>query len=91
MEDLIVIVKHLADLDTLIAKRDNALLQIGYFGGYRRSELVGLKVEDLAWELEGIVVTLLCRRHRGARARRATFPRGREWPPVLSLAALNLV
>lgn len=56
--DLAVIVAHLAGLDTLAAKRDNALLQVGYFGAFRRSELVGLSVADLAWEPEGVIVTL---------------------------------
>lgn len=58
IKDLERIVEHLANLDTLKAKRDNALLQIGYFGGYRRSELVGLEVPNVAWEQEGLVITL---------------------------------
>lgn len=58
VEDLERIVTHLAAFDTLKAKRDNALLQIGFFGGYRRSELVGLEVPHVAWEPDGIVVTL---------------------------------
>jgi integrase len=58
IEDLERIVEHLVSLDTLKAKRDNALLQIGYFGGYRRSELVGLEVSHVAWEQEGLVITL---------------------------------
>lgn len=58
IEDLERIVEHLARIDTLKAKRDNALLQIGYFGGYRRSELVGLEVSNFAWEQEGLVITL---------------------------------
>lgn len=58
IEDLERIASHLVDLDTIKAKRDNALLQIGYFGGYRRSELVGLEVSHIAWEPEGLVITL---------------------------------
>jgi integrase len=58
LEDLQLIVAQLAGLDTLKAKRDNALLQIGYFGGYRRSEIVSLEVSHLAWEREGLVITL---------------------------------
>ncbi|MFC5475599.1 site-specific integrase [Paraherbaspirillum soli] len=58
LEDLERIVAHLAGLNTLNAKRDSALLQIGYFGGYRRSEIVTLQVEHVAWEPEGIVITL---------------------------------
>lgn len=58
IEDLERIAQHLVSLGTLKAKRDNALLQIGYFGGYRRSELVGLEVPHVAWEQEGLVITL---------------------------------
>lgn len=58
IEDLERIVEHLTNVDTLKAKRDNALLQIGYFGGYRRSELVGLTLPCIAWEQNGLVITL---------------------------------
>ncbi|MET3130783.1 integrase [Oxalobacteraceae bacterium GrIS 1.11] len=58
LEDLERIVAHLAGVDGLKARRDNALLQIGFFGGYRRSEIVGLEVAHIAWEREGIVITL---------------------------------
>lgn len=36
------------DLTTLTGKRDRALLLVGYAGAFRRSELVGLTVEQLA-------------------------------------------
>lgn len=58
LEDLERIVAHLASLDTLKARRDNALLQLGYFGGYRRSEIVSLDVTYVAWEPDGILITL---------------------------------
>lgn len=58
LEDLQRIVAQLAALDTLKARRDNALLQIGYFGGFRRSEIVSLELSHIAWEPEGIVITL---------------------------------
>jgi integrase len=38
--------------------RDRALLLMGYAGGFRRSELAGLKVGDVALEKDGLVVTL---------------------------------
>ncbi len=38
------------------AVRDRALLLIGFFGAFRRSELVAVTVEDLAWETEGVVI-----------------------------------
>ncbi|NEX64910.1 site-specific integrase [Noviherbaspirillum sp. 17J57-3] len=58
VEDLERIASHLAGLRTLRAGRDIALLQIGFFGGFRRSELVSLEVSHVAWEKDGIVLTL---------------------------------
>jgi integrase len=42
----------------LQGKRDRALLLMGYAGGFRRSELAGLGVGDVAEEKDGLVVTL---------------------------------
>lgn len=38
--------------------RDLALLQIGFFGAFRRSELVDIEVKDLIWEPEGLIIQL---------------------------------
>jgi integrase len=58
IEDLELIVAALASQGTLKAARDNALLQIGFFGGYRRSELAGIAVEHLTWDPQGITIML---------------------------------
>jgi integrase len=58
LEDLERIVAHLAALETLAANRDNALLQLGYFGAYRRDELVRLTAPDITFEREGLRITL---------------------------------
>lgn len=58
LEDFVRMVVHLSSLPTLSAKRDSALLQLGYFGAYRRSELVSLQVEHVAWVPEGMILTL---------------------------------
>ncbi|MCC7697492.1 tyrosine-type recombinase/integrase [Janthinobacterium sp. EB271-G4-7A] len=58
LEDLELIVARLAALGSVKALRDSALLQLGFFGGFRRSELVGLTVEDVSWEPQGMVITL---------------------------------
>jgi site-specific recombinase XerD len=58
IEDLELIVAGLASLAMLKATRDSALLQVGFFGGFRRSELVGIKVEHLRWTQEGIEIVL---------------------------------
>jgi integrase len=42
----------------LIGTRDRALLLLGFAGAFRRSELVGLDVDDLAFCPEGLRVTL---------------------------------
>lgn len=58
LEDLERIAACLAEQPTLKARRDNALLQLGFFGGYRRSELAALEVSHVAWEPQGLVITL---------------------------------
>lgn len=58
VEDLESIVAALACQDTLKAARDSALLQVGFFGAFRRSELTGIAVEHISWEAQGIVITL---------------------------------
>jgi integrase len=58
IEDLERIVAKLEPDTSLIAIRNNALLQIGFFGALRRSELAALTVEELAWEPDGLVITL---------------------------------
>lgn len=44
--------------DNLLGIRDRALLLVGFAGGFRRSELVALDVEDLEFKREGLVITL---------------------------------
>jgi len=58
LEDLELIVAYLNTLEGLSALRDSALLQVGYFGAFRRSELVTLQVQYLQWQREGLQITL---------------------------------
>jgi integrase len=44
--------------ETLVGKRDRTLVLMGFIGGFRRSELTSLNVEDLRWTEEGLVVRL---------------------------------
>jgi integrase len=44
--------------DGLKKTRDLALVQIGFFGAFRRSELVAIRVEDLVWDQDGLIVRL---------------------------------
>lgn len=42
----------------MIGLRDRALVLIGFAGAFRRSELVGLAVEDCAFSKDGLTITL---------------------------------
>jgi integrase len=58
-----ILVEHLRRMvatlpDTLQGTRDRAMLLVGFAGAFRRSELVGLDVEDVAFTVEGLEVTL---------------------------------
>jgi len=57
-EHLAQIVKILSDSDLLINYRDSALLQIGFFGAFRRSELVNIKVEHIKELREGMEILI---------------------------------
>lgn len=49
---------QLVNQNTLAATRDDALLQIGFFGALRRSELVAIHYEHIAWDKDGIEILL---------------------------------
>lgn len=44
--------------DSIKKRRDVALLLVGFFGAFRRSELVAITIEDISWEPEGILIRL---------------------------------
>ena len=52
--------------DSLTGLRDRALVLLGFAGAFRRSELVGLNVEDISWTREGM--TLLIARSKTDKA-----------------------
>lgn len=68
--------------------RDLALLQIGFFGAFRRSELVSIEVKDLIWEPEGLVIKLTHSKtdQKGDGITRA-IPKGRA--PACPVSALK--
>jgi integrase len=57
-EDLQRIVEALQQETSLTTTRDNALLQIGFFGGLRRSEIINIQVDHIEWKKEGIEILL---------------------------------
>jgi site-specific recombinase XerD len=57
-DELAQIHQYLQNENTLAAFRDDALLQIGFFGALRRSELVAIHYEHIKWEKAGIEIML---------------------------------
>lgn len=49
-------VEHLPD--TILGRRDRALLLVGFAGAFRRSELVALTLADVRFAHEGLIITL---------------------------------
>lgn len=59
LEHIAQMVKHLQQLpDSKKKYRDIALVLTGFFGAFRRSELVAIKANDLVWEPEGLIIRL---------------------------------
>lgn len=58
VEDLLRIVRYLRQSNSFSALRDNALLQVGFFGAFRRSELVKIEVEHLEWKEQGVEILI---------------------------------
>lgn len=46
------------DETDIVSLRDKALLFLGFAGAFRRSELVRVKIEDLTFSLEGLIVLI---------------------------------
>jgi integrase len=69
--------------DSLIGKRDRALLAFGFAGAFRRSELCALEVADLTETPDGLRV--LIRRSKGdqeGQGQEVAIPRGYRLRPV---------
>jgi integrase len=72
--------------DTMIGKRDRALLAFGFAGAFRRSELCALQVDDLTETPDGLRV--LIRRSKGDQeglGQEIAIPRGYRLRPVEAL------
>jgi site-specific recombinase XerD len=58
----------------LIGTRDRALILLGFAGAFRRSELVGLDVEDCAFTRDGLTVTLRSKTDQDGAGRKIGIP-----------------
>jgi integrase len=73
--DLQEILKQIPD--SLLGKRDRALLLLGFTGAFRRSELIGLDVEDLEPTRDGMVVHVRrSKTDQDGEGRKLGIPRG---------------
>lgn len=57
-EHLIKITEYLNAQNTLASIRDNVLLQLGFLGAFRRSELVEIKIDHINWQPDGIEILI---------------------------------
>ncbi|MBS0358464.1 MAG: tyrosine-type recombinase/integrase [Proteobacteria bacterium] len=57
-EELMKIVSYLSQEKTLRASRDNALLQLAFFGAFRGSEIVAISYEHITWQDKGIEILI---------------------------------
>ena len=74
--------------DTLGGKRDRALLALGFAGAFRRSELVALRVEDLAEAPDGLCVRIRrSKTDQEGRGQEIAIPRGYCLRPVEAVHA----
>lgn len=67
--------------------RDRALLLLGFAGGFRRSELIGLNCDDVVPVRQGLEVTLRrSKTDQSGAGRKIGIPHGRSrWCPVVAL------
>jgi site-specific recombinase XerD len=74
---------------TLAGIRDRAILLLGFAGGFRRSELAALQVEDVAFGAEGLLVTLRrSKTDQEGAGRQVAIPFGQgDTCPVAAVAA----
>jgi integrase len=87
VEDLWAILDRTGDC--IRDQRDRALLLIGFAGGLRRSEFVGLDLADLEFVREGLILILRrSKTDQEGRGRRIGIPHARgRWCPVQEVQA----
>lgn len=89
LDDLKKIVSALSKSVRLIDIRNNALMQLGFFGAFRRSELVAIKWEDVTFSKEGIeIVILRSKTDQSGEGQVCAIPNGND--DVCAVRALKL-
>ena len=83
------LVKPVPEFSTLRNLRDRALLQVGFAGGFRRSELAGLKTSSVTFTRRGAVLRLATSKtDPNGRGRDVAIPFGQ--PPLCAVRALKV-
>jgi integrase len=84
-DDLLLVLDCLGD--DVRSTRDRALLLLGFAGAFRRSEIVGLNVEDVESVRQGVIISLgRSKTDPEGRGRKIGIPLGRtRWCPVAAL------
>ncbi|RWA80461.1 site-specific integrase [Mesorhizobium sp.] len=87
-DDLFAVLDRITGSDVK-GVRDRALLLIGFAGAFRRSELVGLNLEDIERVRQGVIVHLRrSKTDQGGAGRKIAVPYGHSrWCPVIALDA----
>jgi len=87
IQDLLTMVNYLQSRGEPIDLRNNALLQIGFFGAFRRSELHAIRYEDLRFSDNGVEIIIpRSKTDQGGEGQCCAIPYGDEvLCPVLAL------
>lgn len=89
LDDLKKIASVLSKSIRLIDIRNNALIQLGFFGAFRRSELVAIQWEDLVFLKEGVEITIArSKTDQGGEGQVVAIPHGND--TVCAMHALKL-
>lgn len=79
LEQLTQIAQHLQQQNNWLSTRNNALIQVGFFGAFRRSELVALRWEDIQFVKEGVEILIpKSKTDQGGEGQMCAIPYGNE-------------
>lgn len=79
LEQLGKISQYFQQQNTWLSIRNNALIQIGFFGAFRRSELVALRWEDIQFVKEGVEILIpKSKTDQGGEGQVCAIPYGNE-------------
>lgn len=89
IDTLTTMISYLKNNDRPIALRNSALLLIGFFGAFRRSELCALKYEHVSFLKQGIEITIpRSKTDQSGLGQKCAIPYGAE--TLCPIAALNI-